>query len=266
MEIQQNKRVTGPRSIFAITGKGGAGKTTVAALLISRLIKKEKKPVLAIDADPNTCLDQALGVNAIKTIGNIREEAKKAAGKGLSSGISKQRMLEMEIAESLVETENFDYIAMGRPEGPGCYCYANNLLREVLGKISNQYPFVVLDNEAGLENLSRRIYQNVDLLIMVSDPSWQGISTVGRLHELAGEMEIHYKKLVIMVNRLRSPKQPQRITEIQKRTHAHMVLELPENEEVSRFAEQGKSLLGLPESNEVVNHMDQFLTNIGVFK
>jgi len=161
----------------AITGKGGVGKTTVASLLVTRLIARGCAPVLAIDADPNTCLDSALGVEIEKTIGGVREEAREMAGRGLAAGVSKREMLELKIAESMVEAEGFDLIAMGRPEGPGCYCYANNVLKEVIAQIAENYPYVVLDNEAGLENLSRRILRRVDLMIMVADPSKRGLDT-----------------------------------------------------------------------------------------
>src|SRR5512137_3064466 len=114
---------------IAITGKGGVGKTTVAGLVVTRLIAAGRKPVLAVDADPNTCLDTVLGVRPRQTIGGVREEARQIAGKGLSAGISKQDLLEIKIAESLVEANDFDFLAMGRPEGPGCYCFANNVLR-----------------------------------------------------------------------------------------------------------------------------------------
>ena len=152
--------------LIAVTGKGGVGKTTVSSLIIKQMVAAGKKPVLAIDADPNSCLYAALGVKVEKTVGRVREEAKIEASKGMGAGISKQDMLQMKISESLVESVGFDLIAMGRPEGAGCYCYANNVLKSVIGKLSGQYPYVVLDNEAGLENLSRRIVQKVNLLVI----------------------------------------------------------------------------------------------------
>jgi len=159
---------------IAITGKRGVGKTTLAALLVTRLIRRGRKPVLAVDADPNACLDAALGVQVRKSLGTVREEAREIAGKGMATGMAKQQLLELKIAESLVEASDFDLISMGRPEGPGCYCYANNVLKNALAQIADNYPYVVLDNEAGLENLSRGIVQSVDLLILVADPSQRG--------------------------------------------------------------------------------------------
>jgi CO dehydrogenase maturation factor len=143
--------------LIAVAGKGGVGKTTVAALLVMRLLQRECRPVLVVDADPNNCLDAALGVNVVKTVGGVREDARKFTYDGIVRGMDKKRFLELRIAESLVESDDFDLIAMGRSEGPGCYCYANNVLKAVLKAMVSRYPYVVLDNEAGLENLSRRI-------------------------------------------------------------------------------------------------------------
>ncbi|MBC8181434.1 AAA family ATPase [candidate division KSB1 bacterium] len=247
---------------IAITGKGGVGKTTIAGLLTLRLIARGNKPVLAVDADPNTCLDAALGVKAEKSVGSVREDARQAAGKGMSSGISKQQLLELKIAESLVEADDFDLIAMGRPEGPGCYCYANNVLKSVLSEITSQYPYVVLDNEAGLENLSRRLVQNVDVLVMVTDPSQKGLETVNRLFVLATEMGIEYNKLAVIINRMRTEKLPKRISEIRKQVSADFLIGLPDDLELANAAENGKSLKLLSNGNNVVKELDEFVGKI----
>ncbi|MCP5106626.1 MAG: AAA family ATPase [bacterium] len=246
--------------LIAITGKGGVGKTTIAALLIQRLIKQNRKPILAVDADPNTCLDAVLGVKAEQTVGGVREEAREIAGKGMSTGISKQELLELKIGECLVEAEDFDLIAMGRPEGPGCYCYANNVLKSVLTEIATHYPYVVLDNEAGLENLSRRIIQKVNLLVMVTDPSQRGLETVVRLHGLAKEMELKYDKLAIIINRLRREELPERVSQLQVLTGADIVLGVPENIELAEFAENGQSIWSLSPNNAVTKKLDEFVT------
>jgi CO dehydrogenase maturation factor len=242
--------------LIAITGKGGVGKTTIAGLLINRLIKKGFSPVLAVDADPNTCLDAALGVSVEKTVGGVREEAREIAGKGMASGISKQQLLEMKIAQCLVEADDFDLIAMGRPEGPGCYCYANNVLKSVLTEISSHYPYVVLDNEAGLENLSRRIVQKVDLLVMVADPSQRGLETISRLHALALEMEIKYNQLAIIINRLRGDELPSRVNDLKERINANFVVGLPNNDRLAALSEQGRPLLDLEPGNPVIERLD----------
>jgi len=250
--------------LIAISGKGGVGKTTVAGLLVYSLVKRNCKPVLAIDADPNTCLDRVLGVSVEKTIGSVREEAREIAGKGMVTGIAKQELLEMKIEESLVEANDFDLIAMGRPEGPGCYCYANNVLKTTISEISNHYPYVVLDNEAGLENLSRRIILEVDLLFMVTDPSRAGFETIHRLYHLAKEMGIKYNRLAIIVNKLRDGKLPESATSLKISTGADLVIGLPENRELAEFNENGKSLSLLSDDNPVSKRIDELLTQLNI--
>lgn len=244
-------------ALIAVSGKGGVGKTTLSGLIVKQLVENGKTPVLAIDADPNSCLDAALGQNVEKTVGSVREDAREEVQKGLS-GISKQELLRLNIAESLVEAKGFDIIAMGRPEGPGCYCYANNVLKSVIAEISGQYPYVVLDNEAGLENLSRRIVQNVDVLIMVSDPSNAGLDTLCRLYALVKEMGIKYEKLLIAVNRLRG-ELPPRMEQIKAATKADGIIAVPDDNEIATFAEQGKSLFGLTKENPVAGIIDRFV-------
>jgi CO dehydrogenase maturation factor len=162
----------------------------------------------------------------------------------------------MKISESLVEADGFDLISMGRPEGAGCYCYANNVLKSVIAQISGEYPYVVLDNEAGLENLSRRIVQKVDILILVSDPSNSGLDTLLRLHALAGEMEIGYDKLLIIINRIRGGAIPQRAAAIKERTGAAEVIGLPDDTQIASYAEQNFNFLNLPNENEVLKKID----------
>jgi CO dehydrogenase maturation factor len=246
----------------AVTGKGGVGKTTIASLLVTRLIARGCAPVLAVDADPNRCLDAALGLEVEKTIGAVREEARGIAGQGLAAGISKRELLEFRIAESLVEAEGFDLIAMGRCEGPGCYCYANNVLKQAIAQIAESYPYVVLDNEAGLENLSRRIVRAADLLVMVADPSKSGLDTVGRLYDLAVEMDVRYDRLAIIVNHVR--RGGAATSALKEKTRADFLLALPENQAIAELGERGESLAGLPEGNPVVEQLDRFLAEAGV--
>jgi CO dehydrogenase maturation factor len=249
-------------SLIAVTGKGGVGKTTIASLFVTSLLAAGKTPVLAIDADPNSCLDALLGVRAVNTVGRIREEAREGirGGRGgADSGISKTELLELRITESLVESDGFDLIAMGRPEGAGCYCYANNVLKSVIARIAGQYPFVVLDNEAGLENLSRRIVQKVDLMVMVSDPSDAGLETVKRLCQLAGEMELEYGRLLLVVNKMRSPSFPKKTDEIIERTGADFVLGLADDDEIAALAESGASIRGLSADNAVSASINRFI-------
>jgi CO dehydrogenase maturation factor len=238
---------------IAVGGKGGVGKTTVAALLLRGLLDRGARPVLAVDADPNTCLDELLGVRARATVGSVREEARVLSGQGrLPPGISKQELLELRIAESLVEAEDFDLVAMGRCEGPGCYCYANNVLRQVIGKLSDAYPWVLIDNEAGLENLSRRIVRRVDWLVLVSDPSARGLTTVGRLHALAREMEVDFARCALVVNRVRGSEPPPRAVALAEELGVDLLLALPDDAELAELAERGDDVFELAEGNAVL--------------
>ncbi len=249
---------------IAITGKGGVGKTTVAAIIVSRLIARGCRPVLAVDADPNTCLDAALGVRAEHTIGRVREQAKEIAGKGMSTGVAKQQLLEMKIAESLVEADHFDLIAMGRSEGPGCYCFANNVLKQAIQTLAANYKYIVIDNEAGLEHLSRRIVPKVDMMVIVADPSKRGIETLARLHQLAGEMGVQYGKLVMVINRLRRDELPAGAEQLKQQIRADFLIGLPDDAELSVRDEDGASLGELPLDNEVVRRIDAMLEEAGV--
>jgi CO dehydrogenase maturation factor len=226
------------------------------------LVDAGKTPVLAIDADPNSCLDAALGVKVTDTVGKAREEVRDASSSGSLTGISKNEMLQVKIEQGLVESNNFDLIAMGRPEGAGCYCYANNVLKDIISKLSSQYPYVVLDNEAGLENLSRRIVKDVDILVLVSDPSNVGLSTLVRLHKLANEMGMRYGKLALIINRLRTGELPPRVEEIKRETNADYVIGLPTDPEIASFSEAERSFLELSAGNPVLEKMN--LSNFGI--
>jgi CO dehydrogenase maturation factor len=248
---------------IAVAGKGGTGKTTVAALTVSRLIAAGRNPVLAVDADPNSCLDAALGVKVVQTVGAVREEAREMAGKGLGTGISKAELLELKIHGSLVESDSFDLIAMGRCEGPGCYCYANNVLKQVIERLADDYPTLVIDNEAGLENLSRRIVRKVDLLMMVTDPSRVGLTTVERLHGLADEMGLEYEKLAIVVNRMRNGTLPEGAEALRQKTGADALVGLPADSELAELGEMGESILDLRDGHFALGTIDRLLFEVG---
>ncbi|HQH99922.1 MAG TPA: AAA family ATPase [Deltaproteobacteria bacterium] len=248
---------------IAITGKGGTGKTTIAASLIACLIKGGHAPVLAVDADPNSCLDQALNVRVKKTVGQIREESRDA-GAGQPGGISKRELIELRIAECLVEADDFDLIAMGRPEGPGCYCYANSLFRDVIAELSKAYPFIVIDNEAGLENLSRRLYRKINLLVIAGDPSKRGIETVRRLYRLAKEMEIEYETLAVVINLVREGSMMEDPTGMIRDMGADCLVTLPFDDEIARAAETGQGIHTVQMSNPVLSGMKRFVSRLNL--
>jgi CO dehydrogenase maturation factor len=183
--------------VLAVAGKGGAGKTTMTALLMRWLHDNRSKSILAVDADPAANLGDMLGVAPRESVGAIREELRSPTG--MPAGMSKQQFLEYRVHAGLLETPDFDLIAMGRPEGPGCYCYANNLLREIMDTIGRNYAFVVIDNEAGMEHVSRRTTRDIDHLFIVSVPTVPGVRTAGKIGRLADDLAVgvRYKHLVM---------------------------------------------------------------------
>ena len=186
---------------IAVAGKGGTGKTTVAALLAQILAKQGT--VLAIDADPSSNLHMCLGLPQETTVGAVREEAaKKVRSSDFPAGMSKASYLELGVRQTLVESDKIDLIAMGRPEGQGCYCAANNVLRGVIDQLAGNYDFVVIDNEAGMEHISRQTTRDVDILLIMSDPSMRGVATAGMIKGLIEELRPHIGKMGLVINRV----------------------------------------------------------------
>ena len=183
---------------IAISGKGGSGKTTIAAMIIKYLCSQSEKGILAVDADPNCCLGLTLGVEPVGTIAKVREKARtKPANSG---GTDRIRSFEYDIQQAITEADDFDLLTMGQPEGPDCYCAANNILRKFMDKLSSAYDFVVIDNEAGMEHLSRRTTNKVDLLCIVAEQSPIGALTAQRIFKLAKELPISVKETGVIYN------------------------------------------------------------------
>lgn len=186
--------------IIAFAGKGGVGKTTIAGILIRYIVEELRVgPVLAVDADPNSNLNEILGVNVRTTIGEARELMKKDVPRGMTKDV----WFEYKVHEAIIEGRGFDLLVMGRPEGPGCYCAANSLAKQSIETLKGNYPFVVADNEAGMEHMSRLVTQNLDHLYVVSDPSPRGLLTAKRILDLIGELNLTIKNRHIIVNRVR---------------------------------------------------------------
>jgi CO dehydrogenase maturation factor len=186
---------------IAISGKGGTGKTTISAMIIRWLAGNRSRSILAVDADATVSLNDMLGVEVPETVGALREEMKRRVN-DLPGGMTKQQFLDYKIQSALIETPDFDLLAMGRPEGPGCYCYANNLLRDIIDTLSKNYDYVVIDNEAGMEHLSRRTTQNIDYLLIVSDPVVRGIRTAGKISRLLCELDARVRETYLILNRV----------------------------------------------------------------
>jgi CO dehydrogenase maturation factor len=189
---------------IAVSGKGGSGKTTLAALVIRVLMDRTAKAVLAVDADPNSCLGLTMGVEATGTVADIREKARQKQPS--SGGMDRMRSFEYGLQHAITEAKGFDLLTMGRPEGPDCYCAVNNLLRKFLDQLSCAYSFVVIDNEAGMEHLSRRTTNNVDLLWIAAESTPMGAITARRIFELAQQLPISVREIGIIWNRAASTK------------------------------------------------------------
>jgi CO dehydrogenase maturation factor len=249
-------------STIAVAGKGGTGKTTLAGLLIERLRARGASPILAIDADPASNLNAVLGLPLERTVGDIREETTKKAHAGqLEAGIAKADLLDYEINAHIVEGEGVDLLAMGRPEGPGCYCAANRMLREIVDRIASSYDWVVIDNEAGLEHLSRRTTHDIDLLLIVSDPSLRGLTTAGRILELVGELETRVGRHHLIVNRADAPLTP----EMQATIAAYgldLLACLPADAEVTVRDAVGRPMTDLPADDPLLAGVDRIAAQI----
>ena len=190
--------------VIGFAGKGGTGKTTIAALTVRYLVEKKKRSVLAVDADSNSCLNEALGVPIHATIGKLREESLATIRSGAErpGGMSMEQLFDYQVQQSVIEAEGFDLMVMGRPEGPGCYCAANNIIRKYTDILSDKYPYVVIDNEAGMEHLSRRTTHKIDLLLVISDPTKKGAQTAVRINNLVDELNLDVDNRKLIVNRI----------------------------------------------------------------
>jgi CO dehydrogenase maturation factor len=233
---------------IALAGKGGTGKTTLAGLLIKYLIKHNKTPVLAVDADSNSNLNEVLGVGVCGTLGNAREDMKK--GK-VPSGMTKDVFMSMKLEEAVVESASFDLVVMGRPEGAGCYCAANSLLTGFLEKLVDNYPYIVMDNEAGMEHISRLTTKNVDVLLLVSDPSRRGLQAALRIDELARELNIGVGRSYLVINQAKEPPDAGVLKMIAD-AGVELVGTVPADETVYDFDYQGRPTIQMPETSPSV--------------
>ena len=227
---------------IAIAGKGGVGKTAIAALLVKYLKEKGAVPVMAID-DPNMNLNQSLGLKVTQTLGQITEEM--LEGKDdLPAGISKPDLLTLKAQECIVESKGFDLLAMGRPEGPRCYCFANSILRDVINMVADQYPYLVIDNEAGMEHMSRRVMRQIDVLLIVTDPTVRGMEAVRRIRDLVKELEIRVADMKLVVNRVRDGIPP-RVQELIEDVGIELAGTVQEEQIITDYDSEGKPLIEL---------------------
>jgi CO dehydrogenase maturation factor len=232
---------------IAVAGKGGVGKTAISALLIDLLSKKGV--VLAVDADPATNLNAALGLPLGVTVGRAREDITEDIQKGrLSPTTSKQDLLDMKIREALVESNKIDLLPMGRPEGPGCYCAANHMIRLSIDRLAKNYDYTVIDSEAGMEHISRQTTRDVDVLLIVSDVTMRGITTAARMKDLIKEMRTKVGVVGLAVNRVKNGL-PREIGKAVNDLGLELVATIPEDPNLAELDIKGKPIIELPESS-----------------
>jgi len=251
--------------VIALSGKGGTGKTSIAALTVRYLKEKKRGPILAVDADSNSCLNEALGVRVHATIGHLREDSLQAVRGGgeRPGGMSMEQLFDYQVQQSIVEAEGFDLMVMGRPEGPGCYCAANNIIRKYTDKLSETYPYVVIDNEAGMEHLSRRTTHSVDLLIIASDPTVKGIQTAKRIDGLVDELNLDVKKRALIINRI-NEEDATGLYSYAERLGLYVAGLIPNDPEIFRFDLEGKPIIGLPEDSPALNALFRILDSLQI--
>ncbi len=256
---------------IALAGKGGVGKTTVAGMLIKYLAQNQPGSILAIDADPSSNLNMVLGLELDFTVGEIREDMLHqvketlaqggAAMGGLPGGISKREYLEYHVRSSLSEGSRFDLIAMGRGEGQGCYCAVNHNLREVIDGMSKHYAYVVIDNEAGMEHLSRRTTRDVQHLLIVSDPSQRGLVAAQRIYDMSKELDVRIEHSYLIINRLRGELPVEAVNFVEK-MGITLLGTIPADQELTDFDYSGRPLVDLPDSSIVYQTVSAMLGKI----
>jgi CO dehydrogenase maturation factor len=247
---------------ITVAGKGGVGKTVISSLLIDLLSKKGV--VLAVDADPSTNLNTALGLPLEATVGGAREDMTKDINAGkITPGVSRQEFLDMKIREALVESSKIDLLAMGRPEGPGCYCAANHMLRTSIDRIAKNYEYVVIDSEAGMEHISRQTTQNVDFLIIISDPTMRGLTAASRVRDLIKEMRTKVGKVFLVVNRVRNGL-AEEIRESVERLGLHIITIIPEDPNLPELEIKGKPIIELPEDSPLKVGVREIVLKSGI--
>ena len=245
---------------IAVSGKGGTGKTTIAALIIRYLLRKNLKPVLAVDADPNANLGDALGVRVENTVGKVLDNFLKDK-ESLAMGVVKESLIDYKLSEILVEEKGFDLLSMGQGEGPGCYCYPNTIVRNYIEKLASNYKYVVIDNEAGMEHISRRTNGNLDVLLLVSDPSLKGIRTCKKLEDLVNKLGLNVKKLYLILNRVVNGIPPQVVEEL-GRLKLSLLEVIPEDKNIMDYELKGIPMLNLEDNSLSVMKINDTMVKI----
>ncbi|QOV19003.1 AAA family ATPase [Blautia liquoris] len=240
--------------VIAVAGKGGVGKTTLCGLIIQYLCESGKSPVLAVDADANSNLNEVLGVKAGPTLGQVREEIERAGvdkDSPIPNGMTKADYLQMRLEDALTEEDDYDLMIMGRSQGQGCYCYVNGLLQAQIQKLQGNYPYILVDNEAGMEHISRGILPQMDTMIVVSDCSRRGVEAAGRIAALVHECHMKPKTMGLIINRAPNGELNQGIQDAIKEQGLTLLGIVPHDEAVYNFDCDGKAIVNLPKDSLV---------------
>jgi CO dehydrogenase maturation factor len=251
--------------VIAVAGKGGTGKTSIAALTVKYLMEKKGKAVLAVDADSNACLNEALGVDVHATIGHLREDSLQTirSGSERPGGMSMEQLFDYQVQQSLVEAKGFDLMVMGRPEGPGCYCAANNIIRKYTDKLSETYSYVVIDNEAGMEHLSRRTTHKVDLLLIISDPTVRGVRTAQRIDALVKELNLDVDRHALVINRV-SGDEGEGLRKFAEELGLTVAGLVPQDHNIFQFDLEGRGIVNLPSDSISVKAVYRILDSFSI--
>ncbi|RDY24147.1 carbon monoxide dehydrogenase [Romboutsia maritimum] len=249
---------------IAVAGKGGTGKTSLTGLLIDHLVKNDKGPVLVVDADANANINEVLGVEVEATIGSIREEVnqRELAGNSFPGGMTKAQFLQYRLNSSIVEGDGYDLMVMGRSEGAGCYCYVNGILREQTNKISNHYKYQVIDNEAGMEHLSRKTTRHIDTLLLVSDCSRRSIQAVARIRDLAEELKLSVGNTYLIVNKAPNGVLNDGVKEEVNNKKLNLIGVVPLDELIYEYDSSGIPLVKLPEDSKSKMAMSDIIAKL----
>ena len=245
---------------IAVAGKGGSGKTSVTSLVIRYLMKNGAGPILAIDADPNANLGESLGLDIKRTIGSIIASFNDEKI-NIPPGMTKEAYLEYKLNENVVESKGLDLVTMGRGEGPDCYCYPNVVLRKFVDEMAGNYAYTVMDNEAGMEHLSRRTTQDVDELLLISDHSVKGVRTVARIRELVDELKLVVKRQSVLINLVPAKLDPLIAEELTK-LRITPAATIPLDEEVYQYDLKLKPLLDLPDTSKAVRAVNDLMAKL----
>ena len=253
--------------IIAVAGKGGVGKTTLTGLLIQYLCESGKKPVLAVDADANANLNEVLGVEIECTLGELREEIERAGVDSryqIPAGITKQAYLETRLADAITEEDDYDLMVMGRTQGQGCYCFVNGLVQTQIQKLQSHYPYVVVDNEAGMEHISRGLIPTMEIAILVSDCSRRGVQAAGRIAALMKELNFKPKTVDLIVNRASEGKLDAGTMEEVEKQGLTLLGVVPQDQDVYQYDCDGKPIVRLPKDSPVRSALHDIVQKLGL--